>query len=87
MLTDTHPETERILNNLLRQAPVWRKLKMMGQLNQTAWQLALAGLREQYPQANEAALRRHLADRLLGCELAQTVYGPHFDLDSSETAV
>jgi hypothetical protein len=87
MLTDTHPETEQILNHLLRQVPVWRKLEMMGYLNQTAWQLALAGLQEQYPQADEAALRRHLADRLLGRELAQKVYGPHPEISLSETAV
>jgi hypothetical protein len=77
MLTDTNPEIEKILNDLLRQAPVWRKLEMMSQLNQTAQQLVLAGLKEQYPKADAACLRRHLADRLLGSELAQKVYGPH----------
>lgn len=83
MLTDTSPETEKVLNDLLRQAPVWRKLEMMGQLNQTAKQLVLAGLKEQYPHADATCLSRHLADRLLGSELAEKVYGPH----SAETAV
>ena len=83
MLTDTSPETDKILNELLRQVPIWRKLEMMGQLNQTAQQLVMTGLREQYPNADKACLRRHLADRLLGSELAHKVYGPH----SSETAV
>lgn len=83
MLTDTNPETEKILNDLLRQVPVWRKLEMMAQLNQTAQQLVMAGLEEQYPQADAAFLRRQLADRLLGSELAQKVYGSHLP----ETAV
>ncbi|MCC6605659.1 MAG: hypothetical protein IT327_20800 [Anaerolineae bacterium] len=78
MLTDTSPETEKVLNDLLRQAPVWRKLEMMSQLNQTAKQLVLAGLKEQYPNADAACLHRHLADRLLGSELAEKVFGPHF---------
>ena len=77
MLTDTNPETETILADLLRQVPIWRKLEMMSQLNQTAKQLVLAGLKEHYPNADAACLRRHLADRLLGGELAQTIYGPH----------
>ena len=79
-LTDTHPEAERVLIELLRQVPVWRKLEMMGQLNATARRLAMAGLREQYPEATEAELRRRLADRLLGAELAEKIYGPIGDL-------
>jgi len=50
---------------------------MMAQLNQTAHQLVLAGLKEQYPHADATCLRRHLADRLLGRDLAQKVYGPN----------
>jgi hypothetical protein len=75
-LTDTHPEVERVLTELLRQVPVWRKLQMMGQLNATARRLAMAGLREQFPEATETELRRRLADRLLGPELAEKAYGP-----------
>lgn len=77
MLTDTSPETEKVQNDLLRQAPVWRKLEMMSQLNRTAQQLVLTRLKEQYPNADAACLRRHLADRLLGRDLAQKVYGPN----------
>ncbi|NCF66071.1 MAG: hypothetical protein GWP61_08850 [Chloroflexi bacterium] len=75
-ITDTHPEAERVLTMLLRQAPVWRKLQMLGELNHTANQLALEGLRDIYPQATEAELQRHLADLLLGPELAEKAYGP-----------
>ena len=74
--SDTHPAAEEVLNQLLRQAPVWRKLQMLAELNHTAHQLAIEGLREKFPDASEPILRRHLADLLLGSELAERVYGP-----------
>jgi hypothetical protein len=76
MISDTTVEAEQLLVELLRQAPIWRKLEMMGQLNVMATSLALSNLRRQYPKATENELRRRLADRLLGPELAATVYGP-----------
>jgi hypothetical protein len=75
-ISDTDPETERILTELLRQAPVWRKMEMMAELNRTATHLALEGLRERHPNASEAVLRRLLADLILGHELALKAYGP-----------
>jgi hypothetical protein len=61
---------------LLRQAPVWRKMQLLGELNRTANQLALEGLRDLFPNASDPELRRHLADLKLGPELAQKAYGP-----------
>lgn len=75
MISDTSVEAEQMLIELLRQAPIWRKLEMMGQLNAMAKSLALNNLRRQYPEASENELRRRLADLLLGSELAATVYG------------
>lgn len=75
-LTDTHPEVERVLNEMLREVHAWRKLEMMGQLNATARHLAMEGLRERYPEATEAELKRRMADLLLGHELAEKAYGP-----------
>ena len=49
---------------------------MVGQLNATVRTFALAGLRQRHPQADEAELRRRLADLLLGPELASRAYGP-----------
>lgn len=65
--------------DLLRQAPPWRKLEMVAQLNQTVRVLMLEGLRLRYPRASSAQLNRHLADLILGPELAARVYGaqPH----------
>lgn len=73
---DTSPEAEAVLLNLLRQAPPWRKLHMVGQLNQTVRTLALSGLRQRHPQTTAQELRRRLADLLLGPDLAIRVYGP-----------
>jgi len=76
LFSDTRPEAEAVLIGLLRQAPPWRKLHMVGQLNQTVRTLALSGLRQRYPEATPQELRRRLADLLLGVELAAQVYGP-----------
>ena len=76
LYTDTRPEAERVQIELLRRAPAWRKLQMVDQLNQAARMLALSGLRQRYPHATPAELRRRLADLMLGTELAARVYGP-----------
>jgi hypothetical protein len=76
-ISDTHPDIERIQIDWMRQAPVWRKLEMLGQLNQTLKVLALSGLRERYPQASQSELHRRLAGLILGEQLAAKVYGPY----------
>jgi hypothetical protein len=76
LFSDTTPEAEAVLIDLLRQAPPWRKLEMMRQLNQTVRTVALSGLRHRHPNAGEAELRRRLAGMLLGPALALQVYGP-----------
>jgi hypothetical protein len=76
LFSDTSPEAEEVLIELLRKAPPWRKLEMVGQLNATVRTLALCGLKQRYPQATPEELRRRLADLLLGEELASKVYGP-----------
>ena len=73
---DTDPAAERVLIELMRQAPVWRKLELLAQLNELARALALSGLRQRYPDAGPEELRRRLADLLLGPELAAAAYGP-----------
>jgi hypothetical protein len=78
-LTDTHPDAERVQIELLRRAPAWRKLDMVGQLNATVRTLALSGLRQRHPNTSPETLRRMLADLILGEALATRVYGenPH----------
>ncbi|MBE2202324.1 MAG: hypothetical protein IAE79_27180 [Anaerolinea sp.] len=78
-LDDTAPKADAVLLALLRQTPVWRKLQLMEQINAMTQTLALSGLRRQYPHTAEPQLRRLLADRILGRELADRVYGPISD--------
>jgi hypothetical protein len=75
-LSDTSPAVERFRGERLRAMPAWRKLELVGQLNQTLDTLALSGLRLRHPRASPAELRRRLADLRLGPALAARVYGP-----------
>ena len=75
-LDDTHPEIERLQIEGLRQMPPWRKLALVGDMNEAVRALALAGLRQRYPDDTPAQRRRRLADLVLGPELATRVYGP-----------
>ena len=54
---------------------------MVGELNAAVKGLAMSGLRDRYPTASEAVLRRHLADLLLGKELAAKAYGDWSQFD------
>lgn len=82
-LNDTSPAAEAVLITLLRKAPAWRKFKMVGDLNATVKQFAVAGIRQRYPEATEREIKRHLADILLGEKLAATVYGEWHDFQSA----
>ena len=72
---DTQPQAEAVQIALLRRAPAWRKLELVGQLNAALRTLLLSGLRQRHPQATPGELRRLLADLVLGPELAARVYG------------
>ena len=78
--SDTHPKMEALQIQLWRQASPTRKMHMLAQLNASAHRLALMGLRSRFPNANEAELRRRLADLLLGEELASKVYGVYGEM-------
>ena len=74
-LSDTHPKMDALRTELLRKASPARKLEMLADLNASARNLAMTGLRLRHPHASEAELRRRLADLLLGEVLARKVYG------------
>lgn len=76
LFSETSPEAEAVLIQLLPQAPSWRKLEMVDQLNQSVKLLALSGLRQRFPLDDDERIRRRLADLLLGEQLALRVYGP-----------
>lgn len=73
---DTHPKIEKIQFDLMRHTPVNKKLMMVASLNQAVIELAWSSLCKQYPHEGTARLRRRLADRILGKELAEKAYGP-----------
>lgn len=79
LFPDTHPQAEAVLIRMLREAPSWRKLEMVDQLNQSVKLLALTGLKTRYPDESETQLRRRLADLLLGEELALKAYGSRLE--------
>ena len=73
---DTSPEAERVLIELLRQVPLWRKLRMVEDTNRSVKDLLMAGLRHRFPQESPMRLRRRLAEIWLGPELSAAAYGP-----------
>jgi hypothetical protein len=78
-LSDTSPEAERVQIDGLRSMPTWQRLRLWNDLIVTCRKLALAGLRERFPEAGPEELYRRLATLLLGPELATKVYGPEPD--------
>jgi hypothetical protein len=78
-LTDTPPEVERVYLQIIRSMSEEQRFKLIEDLMMTSRRLALAGLRERFPNASESELRRRLATLLLGPELAAKVYGPEPD--------
>jgi hypothetical protein len=74
--SDTDPEAERIQMEIYRRMPRWRKIELVVEANETARELALAGLRARHPGASPEELQRRLFGLLLGEELATEVYGP-----------
>jgi hypothetical protein len=73
---DTSYEAERVLIELLRRAPAWRRLQLADRMSATVRNLCLAGLRSRHPEASAAELRRRFVDLYLGPELAARAFGP-----------
>ena len=72
---DTSPEAERVFLELLRQAPAWRKLRLVEDTNRSVKDLLMTGLRYRFPQDSPVVLRRRLAELWLGAELSAAAYG------------
>ncbi len=73
--TDTTPEAESVILELLRQSPVWKRLQMVDQIHETLRQLIMADLRRTHPHADEVELNRRLVARLLNREEVVAAYG------------
>ena len=73
---DTDPAIEKLQIEGLRQMPPWRKIALVSDMNRAVRCLALAGLRQRYPEDSPAQRQRRLADLILGPELAASAFGP-----------
>jgi hypothetical protein len=74
-LEDTSPEAERVLIDLARVTPVWRKFEQIAETTETCRAFAMAGLRKRYPKASEKELQRRLVALALDRETMIRVYG------------
>lgn len=72
---DTTREAEAVLLELLRKAPVWKRLQMVDQMHETLRLLTLADLRRTYPNADDAEIMRRLAARVLDRADVIAAYG------------
>lgn len=81
---DTTPEAQEVLFNLLRHAPVWKRLRMVADLNQTLRLLVTADVRRRYPLASAYEIQRRLAARLLTREEVIAAYGWDPAVEDSE---
>jgi hypothetical protein len=73
---DTSADAERVLLEIYRRMPAWRKVELVEDANRTARHLALVGLRSRHRGESTARLRRRLLGLVLGEETARRLYGP-----------
>ena len=72
---DTTSEAEAVLLELLRRAPVWKRLQMVDQMHEVLRQLAVADIRRCYPHADNEEIKRRLAARVLSRTEVINAYG------------
>jgi len=72
---DTTSEAEAVLLELLRRAPVWKRLQMVDQMHEVLRQLAMADIRRRYPHADNDEIKRRLAARVLSRTEVINAYG------------
>ena len=73
--SDTSPEAERVMIELLRELPPWRRFQQVFEMNAALKQFSLAGLKTRYPDALPQELQRRLMALWLEPELVRCVYG------------
>ena len=73
--SDTSPEAEAVLLELVRRAPVWKRLEMVDQMHETLCELAIADIKRHNPGADEEEIKRRLASRVLSRAEMIDVYG------------
>jgi hypothetical protein len=74
-LSDTDPEAERVLIELIRATPGGKKIEQIFESIEATRSLAMAGLKSRYPQASEEELKKRLAALVFDRETVIKVYG------------
>ena len=74
-LSDTDSETERVMIELARAMPSWKKIEQIFATIEAARSMSLAGLRSRYPNASEAELKKRLAALVFDRQTMIEVYG------------
>jgi hypothetical protein len=72
---DTSPAANARYHELLRAMPPERRLEVAMGLTQTVRELALAGIHDRHPQADEHEMRVRLTVRLYGRAVAVRLFG------------
>jgi hypothetical protein len=75
LFEDTDEQAEKVLVELARATPIWKKIQQAIETTNTSRRFALAGLRRRYPGANDEQLRRRLAALVLDRDLVIKAYG------------
>ncbi len=73
--SDTSPEARQVLIDLYRKMPPEVKFRRVFEAYQTGKMLAMAGLRDLYPDASEKKIWYLWAKQHLGDELFKELYG------------
>lgn len=75
-LADINPQAEKAYIAILGRLSPWEKANLIADMAESGRELVLLSLRKHYPEASEGQILRYLAERMLGPELAERVYGP-----------
>jgi hypothetical protein len=73
--SDTSPEARKVLIEVYRKMPGWKKLEQVMELNRVVNELALADIRRRHPDASEREQMLRLASRRLPAETMRCVFG------------
>jgi hypothetical protein len=71
---DTHPKIEQMQIEIIRRMPLWKKIALLDDLNETVKAFNVIGIKQRHPDATPEKVHRLLSDLMLGAELAKKVY-------------
>lgn len=74
-LNDTDAETRRVMIEMARATPVWKKFAQVEATTEGCLALARVGIKQRHPNATEDEIRLRLAAIMLGRDLVKEVYG------------